>query len=274
MHYQPVVDALLTRVPTHSAGVLALAAKNLAVQLRHSMTETTLYNLPLDQTLPDGAAFESAYKYVHPFNIAVAMLTCQDSTNFFGTLPEITPKGLMLYTGMWQELGDVEFEPFPPIRPKDNLSPPITRVDEAIENLIAAEATDPPPVTRPNDLPHTNVSAAKTGTKGKAVRSAFDKTYRAKSISKSRPAWLKEFNVAVDGLLVVSPNELVSVDSASPDAVMAYTYALILFDRMISQAPPGATVDDLAGWVMRARASITSSTAANVANLLAEAWAT
>lgn len=99
-----VVNALLARFPFTSYNSIVQARVLLAQQIRLSMQYPQAYQIPIGQQLPAEQGVEATAQYVHPWNVACALLNvCLNGTRFGGE--NLAPQeDLMVYVGQWERL--------------------------------------------------------------------------------------------------------------------------------------------------------------------------
>jgi hypothetical protein len=102
MAYNPnphVINTLYQRLgPFNSAQSLAAAALALTAALRNSMTETSLYGIPMEQALPAEHGTDTIAVLVHPHNIASALCGISKAHAHFGEELAVDPTLLVYQT--------------------------------------------------------------------------------------------------------------------------------------------------------------------------------
>ena len=100
-----VVAALLARYTFATYNDLAAAQAELSAGVRLSMEHTQAYQIPMDQKLPEEVERTSAAPYVHPYNIAAALVSvCSSGAKLGGGNLPVDPT-LQVYntaSGAWQ----------------------------------------------------------------------------------------------------------------------------------------------------------------------------
>jgi hypothetical protein len=122
-----VVGNLLACFRFNTRDDLRRLTEFLGKQVAVSMTNTTLYSLPLSQGHDPQAAPDQLCTQVHPFNLAAALMAVVESSIYFCHGPEQAlslPEGLMLWNGQWVLVRDVELPGLPQLRPPVDTVPP------------------------------------------------------------------------------------------------------------------------------------------------------
>ncbi|MCJ5690419.1 hypothetical protein LPJ08_29115, partial [Klebsiella pneumoniae] len=137
------VRSLLDRFTISTPDSLTHALDTLTAQVKLSMQNTQAYTIPLDQQLPAEHPIEVAAAFVHPYNVAAALVSLAVAAPQVGrdvVAPDPTAMVYVPELGGWKAVGAVQLVPVPV---QISLAPP----------PAPAAAVPPPPPAAPAAVP-------------------------------------------------------------------------------------------------------------------------
>lgn len=130
-----VVQALLARYTFAAPEHLRFAVSELTAGIRLSMEHTAAYGIPMDQQLPPENGTDSAAPFVHPHNIAAALISVVSGGHAIGVTDlQVDPALQLNVDGQWQLL--------------NGLSAPVAGLNIVLPPT-PAPAPPPPPAPAP-----------------------------------------------------------------------------------------------------------------------------
>lgn len=271
-----VVNDLLARFPFTSYNSIVQARVELAQQIRLTMQHPQTYNTPIDQKLPPELGREAAAQYVHPWNLACALLNvCVNGARFGGD--NLAPQeDLQVYVGEWRPLMGCTFPsavvPLQDEKPGQTLAEVPQPMTEAAEppptaNPVAQQLAQEAEAESPDrDLPDSSIAKERTGQSGRPQKSPFEKKIEARNKIAPPPFWWAHMMVSAPLIFTRSPAAAADDSSTGAGPVQSYMVLLGLLLRTLAGVDPRTTVAELRSFlrdVDKQVAALETSAAAN-----------
>lgn len=260
-----VVNNLLARFPFTSYNSIVQARVELAQQIRLTMQHPQTYNTPVEQQLPPDQPLQNTAQYVHPWNIACALMNvCLNGARFGGE--NLAPQeDLQVYVGEWKPLMGCTFpSAVVPLQEKQpDAPPPMTQdmaamgaagafaneqVNPVAQQLMAeaeTEAAALPPGTESGvfgDLPDSSITKERSGQSGRPQKSPFEKKIEARSKVAPPPFWWTHMMVSAPLVFNRSPAGAADDSSTGAGPVQSYMVLVGLLRRALAGVDPHTTV--------------------------------
>lgn len=239
-----VTEALLARLKFTSYNSIVEARALLAQQIRLTMQYPQTYQTPIEQFLPDGVDVGAAAQYVHPYNLATALINvCLNGPRFGGDA--IAPQeDLLLWTGAeWTPLHQctcasavVPMAGTPQAEEVPITSKPAAEPEPA---AAAPPATTQAPVKRDeyapvnNDLPSSDISLERTGQSGRPQKSPFEKKVEPRNKVAPAPFWWESLMRSAPKIFTVPPASGLDDSSTGAGPVQSYMILLALLQVVL-----------------------------------------
>lgn len=278
-----VVNDLLSRFPFTSYNSIVQARVELAQQIRLTMQHPQTYQTPPTQHLPPAMGREATAQYVHPWNIACALMNvCVNGARFGGD--NLAPQeDLQIYDGQgWRPLMGCTFpsavvpmqeapkpDPAPAPMPEPPQANPVAQQMIAEADAEATTAILPSteaqlPLTgewvdgnapvrnavteldgSATDLPDSNIALERTGQSGRPQKSPFEKKIEERSKVAPPPFWWAHVLVSAPKIFTSSPAGAVDDSSTGAGPVQSFMVLNALLLRALKGVAPGTTVAQL-----------------------------
>lgn len=293
-----VATDLLSRFSFSSYNSIVQARIELAQQIRLSMQFTEAYKIPLDQKLPAGQGLETTAQYVHPWNVACALMNvCMNGSRFGGE--NLTPQeDLQLYANEWVRLGTCWFptatlaaaEPAAPPAPSPSPQPPSAEAQAPLpmpepDGQQAAAQAAPAATTitaaadkaaarrqpehEGGDLPDSNIRLERRGSQtGRPQKSPFEKAIEERKKVAEPPFWWKHMVVSAPRLFTSSPAGALDDSSSGSGPVQSYMVLLSLVQRVLADVDAYTTVAALRNYLHEIDQQVSQLPDAKAANQL------
>jgi hypothetical protein len=275
-----VVNDLLSRFPFTSYNSIVQARVELAQQIRLTMQHPQTYQTPIDQKLPAELGREAAAQYVHPWNLACALLNvCVNGARFGGD--NLAPQeDLQVFVGEWrplqgctfpsavvplQELPKAAMTPPPPPAADAAPSPPAANpVAQQLAQEAEAEAPD-------GDLPDSSITKERSGQSGRPQKSPFEKKIEARSKIAPPPFWWTHAMVSAPLIFTRSPAGAADDSSTGAGPVQSYMVLVGLLQRALKGVDPHTTVAALRTYLREVDEQVRALETGKAANQLRDA---
>lgn len=271
-HNPEAVASLMAAIPTPTAAHLTAARSLLGEGLRASMTNTALYGLPLEQTLPTGFSADTAHQFIHPHNVATALLNLCVSGPKLGVEALSPPEGLMVWLGQWVGLEACTFSTvtvnIPAQAPAAAAAPQATSAPLTGETQQALSL----PETTQASLPPVELAWPRGEGPGRPKKSRFEVKAEPPKRLTPKPAWWSEFAPVLPRVLTVDPREAITSESSGVQPLMAYGLAVDVIEQALSQVPQSLTVGECRAFLSDLHAALLECDAKDVMFALADAY--
>ena len=268
-----VAEDLLRRLPFTSYSSIVQARTVLGVQLRASMAAPAPYGFSVDAPLPPDQPIEQLAAFVHPWNIAAALINVCVAGQRFGGDALAPQEDLLVYAGEWTPLGQCtcpavnvpvqEAQPAPvqaapASQPQAQPAPaaePQQAPAQAAAQPVAESAATPDPEPQPDPgaaqvggrapLPDPSITLERKGQSGRPQKSPFEKKIEERKKVAEPPFWWTHLRVSAPKILVKSPAAAVDDSSDGAGPVQSYMVLLALLRAALKSVPSGTTVGEL-----------------------------
>lgn len=252
----PVVEQLFQRFKLVDAKDVVAARLALGAQLRESMQHPETYTIPLDQPLPPGIGIDDAAKYVHPWNVACALVNLCTNMPRFGGEPIAPQEDLQLYATQWELLGSYTFpaavvpkaepEPEPEPVPTEQSGPSlsemgITELPKELQPPTSGGSIEAADV----DLPDPSITLPRSGQSGRPQKSPFEKKVELRKSVGKPPFWWLHVLVSARKIFDHSPAGALDGSSEGAGPVQSYMVLLALLQQALAPVDAKMTVGAL-----------------------------
>lgn len=270
------------------------ARVQLGQQLRLSMQHPEAYSIPLNQQLPDDQPAEAVAQFVHPWNVACALVNlCLNASRFGGE--DLAPQeDLQLYAAAWTPLGALSFPqcvvamapaaaPAPAQAPPAAPAPlPTAGTGEGASESQQQQAESTAPDLGPEQasaeaqpsgaLPDPSIAKQRTGQSGRPQKSPFEKSIETRKKVAAQPFWWDHLRVSARKLFKQSPAAALDDSSSGAGPVQAYMVLIGLTRAMLDGVDGKVTVGELRTYLARVDEQVSDLPTEDAANQLRRAF--
>lgn len=288
-----VVNDLLARFPFTSFNSIVQARVELAQQIRLSMQYPQTYQIPLDQHLPAEQGLEAIAQYVHPWNVACALMNvCLNGTRFGGD--NLAPQeDLQVYVGEWKPLMGCTFPSaivpaqqapitaapapapevaVPPVMEAlGHTQPPAPVADTPVHTSAAPQQPQQHEVVSHGDsvdLPDSDIKLERSGQTGRPQKSPFEKKIEERSKIADPPFWWKHLLISAPKIFRKSPAGALDDSSSGAGPVQSYMVLVALLRQVLDGVDPRTSVAALRTFLAEIDEQVSKLESAAAANQL------
>jgi hypothetical protein len=274
----PAVESVLRTFRFKTYTDLATTRTILGEQIRLSMQHPEAYQIPIDQLCPELSSGQVPAQFVHPWNIAAALMNVCVSGLRFGGDNLAPQEDLQVYVGEWTRLQDCTF-PSAVLAKHEDPKPklPVATASEVVQSTLAGDDSSTggeplqPELLGADGLPNPSIHAERTGQTGRPQKSPFTKQLRERSKVGAEPFWMAHLRVSLKRIFTRSPAAAVDPSSDGVGPVQTYMALVQLLQIALADVPGHVTAAQLKHYLATIDAQVAGIQDAKAANQLRRA---